>query len=258
MASKPRLALLCVCAFALAGCRSEVVYRDLTAKQANEIVVALRGLGIEATTTASGDRSRTSSVSVPADQVSSALQTMARLGLPRRQTKQLTDVLPKDSWMTSKAQENVEIAEGVGQGLAATLMEIGGVHDARVHVVLAEKNAIGQIVTQPSASVLVTYDPTLIGGEFVDDFKSLVANSVAGLLRERVSVTMVPTQGAGVLAPGLAAALQPGWGSTLRWYFGALVLGSLLLFGALAARSRVDWHRLGERLRIGERLRVGR
>ena len=69
---------------------------------------------------------------------------------------------------------------------------MNGISDVRVHFAPADRNALGQVTAQPSASVFMRYDADLIGPDFADSIKSLVANSVAGLSYDKVAVLMLP------------------------------------------------------------------
>lgn len=178
----------------LAACREQKLFDGLTQRDANEMVVVLKRAGIDARLEP-GKEPGTTGLSVPDDHVALAVQLLERAGLPRPRQSALTDVLPKDSWMASRTQEDARLAYGLGQELAATIQEIPGVLDARVHVALAQKNAIGQIVTPPSASVLVRYDATLVGAGLQDDVRALVGNAVSGLSFDRVTVSVVPSAG---------------------------------------------------------------
>lgn len=186
-----RFVLCVLLVVGLAACRERTLFNDISQRDANEMVVMLQKAGVTAQVE-TGKQAGTVTLSVPADQIAIAVQVLEQAGLPRQRQAGLTEVLPKDTWMSSRMQEDARLAYGIGQELASTIQQMAGVLDARVHVALAQKNAIGQIITQPSASVLVRYDETLIGAGLRDDIRGLVANAVAGLSFDRVTVTTVP------------------------------------------------------------------
>lgn len=183
--------ILCVM---VSGCDDQTLFSNVAQRDANEMMAVLERAGISSTITPGAEPGRVT-ISVPAGDAATASQILARVGLPRPEQVPLSDMLPKESWMSSRSQEDARLAYGMGQDLSATLTQINGVRDARVHVALAQKNTIGQIETQPSASVLVRYDTSMLGPEFRDDIAALVSNAVPGLTYDRVSVTMVPDRG---------------------------------------------------------------
>ncbi len=176
---------------ALAGCKDQSLYSGLKREEANQIAVLLQASGIEATLS-EDVRGETASVSVDQSQAMEAIEILTRAGLPRQKEGSLRDILPKDTWMATPLEERARLGYGLSQELTSTLTSIPGIVDSRVHLALAEKNALGETTADASASVLVRYDGRIMSGEFQENIKTLVANSVAGLSYERVTVTMVP------------------------------------------------------------------
>ena len=189
-----RLLICILLSLVVVGCGRQTLFVDVPQKDANEILTILEKSGVGATL-APGTQPQTVTISVPSGDMTTAVQVLARVGLPRPKDTSLNDIIPQDAWMVSKTQENARLAFGIGQDLSGTLRQINGIMEARVHVALAQKNSIDQIVIPPSASVLVRYDESLIGPEFQTDIASLVSNAVSGLTFDRVSVTMVPYVG---------------------------------------------------------------
>jgi type III secretion protein J len=186
-----RLACVVILALVLAGCQKQELFSNVSQRDANDMIVALERAGITASIKPAGQPGRVA-LEVDSDQVAIASSVLRRVGLPRPEKTPLTDLLPKDSWMASRNQENVRLAYGMGQDLSSTLTQINGVREARVHIALAQKNAIGSVETAPSASVLVRYDSRLLDPEFRNDIAALISNAVPGLSYDRVAVTMVP------------------------------------------------------------------
>jgi type III secretion protein J len=174
----------------LAGCRNEVLYSGLSQREANEMLAVLESAGFSGSTSAEA-RGSTLSLSVASGHAAGAARVLAIAGLPRDKRASLTDILPKESYLASPSDDRARLAYGISQELTSTLMLISGVTQARVHVALAEKNALGQIVTPPSASVLIRHTEAL-RGDFLDSVRSIISNSVTGLTYDRVSVTMMP------------------------------------------------------------------
>lgn len=202
-----RLHLIATALFALlglTGCREQTLYSGLQQREANEMLVMLEQAGYSARSTSDG-RGNTYTVSVGQGQAAGAARVLARAGLPREKQLALTEVLPRDSYMISPVEDRARLAYGISQELTNTLMRISGITQARVHVALAEKNVLGQVTTPPSASVLVRLNPDVLGGNFSEAIRSLVANSVAGLSYDRVAVTMIPDVPGGTAAADASA-----------------------------------------------------
>jgi type III secretion protein J len=175
----------------LTGCRTQVLYSGLGQREANEMLAILEAAGFSGSTTAEA-RGSTLSLSVASGHAGGAARVLARAGLPRDKRATLTDILPKESYLASPSDDRARLAYGISQELTSTLMHISGVSQARVHVALAEKNVLGQVVSPPSASVLIRHNPEILRGDFQDSVRSIVSNSVTGLTYDRVAVTMMP------------------------------------------------------------------
>jgi type III secretion protein J len=150
--------------------------------------------------------------------------------------------------LASPSDDRARLAYGLSQELTSTLMHISGVSQARVHVALAEKNVLGQVVTPPSASVLIRHNPEILRGDFQDSVRSIVSNSVTGLTYDRVAVTMMPEDVIPLLAragdqPEAIAAGLGSWGAwstaisaaisaALAVGLAALAFGAFRLFAA--------------------------
>ena len=185
--------LVLVCAL-VTGCNRQELFSNVSQREANEMATVLERTGIDAQIKAGTEAGRVT-ITVPSGDIASATRVLARVGLPRPKKTPLSEVLPQDNWMASRGQENARLAYGIGQDLSATITQIAGVREARVHVALAETNAIGQRESQPSASVLVRYDAALVNPQLQYELATIVANAVPGLTFERVSVLMVPDRG---------------------------------------------------------------
>ena len=80
----------------------------------------------------------------------------------------------------------------LSQELARTVSDIDGVFSARVHLVLPENDPLRQQLIPSSASVFIRHASTAPLSELVPQVKMLVANGVAGLSYDKVSVVLVP------------------------------------------------------------------
>jgi type III secretion protein J len=177
----------------LTGCREQMIYSGLAQREANEMMALLKRSGID-TKLALDARTSTVTIAVSQQQAVAAIEVLSRSGFPRVKTPTMTELLPKDTWMLSPSEERAKLAYAQSQEMMGTLRQVNGVTDVRVHFAPADRNALGQPTSLPSASVLVRYDADIIGPDYTDRIKSLVANSVAGLTYDRVTVMMVPSE----------------------------------------------------------------
>jgi type III secretion protein J len=82
----------------------------------------------------------------------------------------------------------------LSQELSRTVSEIDGVLSARVHLVLPENDPLRQQLVPSSASVFIRHRSNAQISNLVPQVKMLVANGVAGLSYDKVSVVLVPVE----------------------------------------------------------------
>jgi type III secretion protein J len=184
-----RLAMAVVCAATLASCKSDL-YTNLDQRHANEIVSTLRQHGIPAERAfGKGDRV---SVSVEESRFAEAVAVLNDSGLPREEFATLGDVFKRDGLVSSPVQERAQMIFALSQELSRTVSEIDGVLSARVHLVLPENDPLRQQLVPSSASIFIRYQASMPVSDLVPQIKLLVANGVAGLSYDKVSVILVP------------------------------------------------------------------
>ena len=176
---------------ALAACKSDL-YTNLDQQQANEMVSMLRQHGIAAERVAGkGDRV---TVSVDDSRFSDAVAILNDNGLPKQQFASLGDVFKRDGLVSSPVQERAQMIYALSQELSSTVSSIDGVLSARVHLVLPENDPLRQQLIASSASVFIRYHANVPMADLVPQIKMLVANGVAGLAYDKVSVVLVPVK----------------------------------------------------------------
>jgi type III secretion protein J len=192
-----RLAMVVVCAATLASCKSDL-YTNLDQRHANEIVATLRQHGIPAERTfGKGDRV---SVSVEESRFAEAVAVLNDNGLPREEFATLGDVFKRDGLVSSPVQERAQMIFALSQELSRTVSEIDGVLSARVHLVLPENDPLRQQLVPSSASIFIRYQASMPVSDLVPQIKLLVANGVAGLSYDKVSVILVPVAARAIVA----------------------------------------------------------
>lgn len=112
------------------------------------------------------------------------------------------DLLDKGGITTSQFQQNVEYQQAIEDELEKTIESINGISAAVVNVVIPSQDVFSDDSTKPTASVLVTDDPSNpLTGEQVQAIVHLVSSSVEGL--DPADVTVADSQGDVLNAPGV-------------------------------------------------------
>jgi len=182
-------ALVLLAALLLSACETEL-YNNLDQRQANEIVATLQQRGIPAQRmTVKGG---TYTVVVDKGRFAESVTILKDAGLPRQEFQTMGQVFKKDGLVSSPTQERAQMIFALSQELSRTVSEIDGVLSARVHLVLPENDPLRQQLVPSSASVFVRHRSNARVGNLVPQVKMLVANGVAGLAYDKVSVILVP------------------------------------------------------------------
>jgi len=201
-----RLALVAGCTLTvlLAACSRQELYSQLTERQANEMVAALRGAGIDAekqsqeghfsVLTASGDFPR-------------AVQVLNAQGLPKEAFDTMGKVFKREGFVSSPLEEHARLLHAMSQEISNTLANIDGVVTARVHLVVPERNPLADKPQPAAASVFIKHRPDRDLSGQVAQIKALVVNSVEGLAYDNVTVALFP---ADAMPGDAASARRPG------------------------------------------------
>lgn len=186
-----RLAVVLLAALLLSACEAEL-YNNLDQRQANEIVAALQQRGIAAQRMAV--KGGQYSVVVDKGRFAEAVNILKEAGLPKQEFQSMGQVFKKDGLVSSPTQERAQMIFALSQELSRTVSEIDGVLSARVHLVLPENDPLRQQLVPSSASVFIRHRSNAPVGNLVPQVKMLVANGVAGLSYDKVSVVLVPVE----------------------------------------------------------------
>ena len=239
-----RVVAVVLCGIFLASCKAEL-YTDLDQQHANEMVAALRDHGIPADR-APGKGNRIS-VLVDESRFAEAFDTLREAGLPRPEFQNLGEVFKQTGLVSSPVEERARMIYALSQELSQTVSEIDGVLSARVHLVLPENDPLRQQLLPSSASVFIRYRANVGMKDLVPQIKMLVANGVAGLSYDKVSVVLVAAAEHEVTGPGMRRAesggLTIGRISVAGWPLYSIIGAAVLLLcgGAFTLwyRSRV-------------------
>lgn len=184
-----RRVLLLLAALLLSGCEAEL-YNNLDQRQANEIVATLQQRGIPAQRMAVKGGQYT--VVVDKARFADSITILKEAGLPKQEFQTMGQVFKKDGLVSSPTQERAQMIFALSQELSRTVSEIDGVLSARVHLVLPENDPLRQQLVPSSASVFIRHRSNAPVANLVPQVKMLVANGVAGLSYDKVSVVLVP------------------------------------------------------------------
>ncbi len=233
------------CLGMLAGCNVPVA-ASLDEDDANRIVLALDHANIDATKETDPTSEGKVRVVVARDDVARALSAMRDEELPRPRPLGVLDSMDKGALVPSQAAEHAQYVAGLAGDLEKTLESVDGVLGARVHLNLAQADALRDgPPPKTTASVLVAHrgsTPPLTN----DAVQKIVAGGVSGLAPQDVSVVMVSrpapaARGEAQLAHVGPIAVARGSVRMLQATLAGLVaLVALLAFGALLL-----WVRLG-------------
>jgi type III secretion protein J len=184
-----RLGAVTLCSLSLAACEADL-YTNLDQRQANEMVAMLvrHGIPAERVTTKSGRLN----VMVDQARFADAMQVLDEHGLPKEDFSTLGEVFKKDGLVASPTQERAQMIFALSQELSRTVSQIDGVLSARVHLVLPENDPLQQRLVPSSASVFIRHYTSVVMTGLIPQIKMLVANGVAGLSYDKVSVILVP------------------------------------------------------------------
>lgn len=234
-----RLAAIVLALGSLAGCAVPIA-AGLEEGDANRVVVALDHAGIDAAKEADPGVEGRFRVTVPRDDASRALTTMADEQLPRTKSRGLLEAADRGQLVPSQAAEHAQLVAGLSGELERTLSGIEGVLAARVHMNLPPRDGLRDgPPPKATASVLVEHRGTTppLAPESV---QRLVAGGAPGLAPADVAVVFIPhaARPAGA-RPDVAhvgpIAVARGSMTTLKVALASLVLVVLALAGATLA-----------------------
>lgn len=231
-------ALVLLVALLLSACEAEL-YNNLDQRQANEMVATLQQRGIPAQRVAV--KGGQYMVVVDKGRFADSIAILKEAGLPKQEFQNMGQVFKKDGLVSSPLQERAQMIFALSQELSRTVSEIDGVLSARVHLVLPENDPLRQQLVPSSASVFIRHRSNMPVGNLVPQVKMLVANGVAGLSYDKVSVVLVPvdlqkaSQGQDLeMVSFFGVWMQRENLAQAMWMFFGLVAVVLLLAAALA------------------------
>jgi type III secretion protein J len=184
--------LLALSCLFLSACKTEL-YQNLSESTANELLSALLERGIAAEKVNQGKNGF--SLAVQEEDQLRSLSVLRDLGLPKPDYASLGTVFRKEGMMSSPMEERARFAYALSQELAASCARLDGVVEARVHIVLNERDLATGSATPASAAVLLRYAPDTPVDGYIPQIQQLVAQAVPDVSLERVRVLTFPVLG---------------------------------------------------------------
>ncbi|TKT67107.1 type III secretion inner membrane ring lipoprotein SctJ [Rhizobium sp. LC145] len=240
-------AALILCALVLSGCQEDL-YTNLAEREANSMIATLQRNGIPASRMLQEDGRM--KVVVDRDRFSEAVRVLEDAGLPKQAFATMGEVFQQEGLVASPMQERAKMLYALSEELSKTVSEIDGVLSARIHIVLPDNDPLRREASPSSASVFIRHESGLKIDPLIPQIKTLVANGIAGLSYDKVSVVPVAapvTQPASATQPMVAFLglwMLETSVSRAMWIIGGLAFLVVALAGALAA---VIWRQRGHR-----------
>jgi len=129
---------------------------------------------------------------VDKDQFHTAMKMLKSGGYPKEEYKSIGDIFTADSLIPSALEEKARYIYAIEQNLSNTLSSLDGVLNARVHIVLPERDKKNEIISTPSASVFIKHNPRYDLKPVIPKIKLLVSNGVNEMEFDNVSVALFP------------------------------------------------------------------
>lgn len=188
-----RCGVWALAALVLSGCGKETLLRDLTERDANEIVGVLYSSSVEAQKVAD-PKGKSFAVQVLSAEVPRAVAVLRALGLPKSPRTNLNEVFRSTGFAPTPFEERVRYLFGLAQELERTVSLMEGVLQTRVHVVTPDNTSKLADLQMSKASVYVSYDDRYDIEVFVPRIRKLVSDSIEGLSPTRVEILAIPSR----------------------------------------------------------------
>ena len=131
----------------------------------------------------------TGQLTVPSNRFHEARIFLASQGLPKAGATGLDSLKDQSSMTTSQFMEQVKVNAAMEQELARSIMQIGSVQSARVHLATPKQSVFVRDRTPPKASVvLAPYQGRAVSASQVQAIVHLVSSSVPYLTPDHVTV----------------------------------------------------------------------
>jgi flagellar M-ring protein FliF len=169
--------------FRMGGEENGLLYADLDPSEAAQITERLGQANI--TYEVRGDGT---SIFVPRSRVGEARMMLSADGLPSRGSVGYELFDSQDALGATQFQQNINRLRALEGELARTIGSLTGVEQARVHLVLPERQLFERTRQDPSASIVIKLLRDDLTSGQVRAIRNLVASAVPGLSAQRVTI----------------------------------------------------------------------
>ncbi|MDX2145659.1 MAG: flagellar basal-body MS-ring/collar protein FliF [Rhodospirillaceae bacterium] len=161
----------------------ELLYGELSATDSREIIQQLEKTGVPFRTEENGTQ-----IMVASDQVTNIRMQMAEQGLPSGGSVgyELFDTM--DALGTTNFVQNVNLVRALEGELSRTIKAIEGVQNARVHLVMPQREMFSREMQEPTASVYIKMKTGRLGENQVSAVQHLIAAAVPKLRPSNISI----------------------------------------------------------------------
>lgn len=160
-----------------------LLYSDLEMADSGEIAAQLEAMEVPYEVAGDGRN-----ILVPADQVDRLRLAMAQQGLPTGGSLGYEIFDQQDGFGTTNFIQNINRLRALEGELARTIATIDQVRQARVHLVLPERELFSRETQEPSASVFLRLDRRGLGSEQILAIQHLVSAAVPRLEPDNISI----------------------------------------------------------------------
>ncbi len=175
----------------LSACKTDL-YRNLSERDANEMLAVLMSSDIEATKVYLGDAGV--SLQVEETDLPRAIDILKQNGFPRESRATMGTVFERNGIMSSPFEERVRFVYALGEEVSQTISEIDGVLNARVHIVLPDESEFGEQLTPSSAAVFIKHRIGVDLDFATPQIRRLVSSSIEGVTYDDVTVLLVEAE----------------------------------------------------------------
>lgn len=221
------------------GCTTEL-YHGLNESEANDMVVALEEVGINAGKERDPSGEAAFMVVVPSGEKGDAWRILRQRGLPRPDPQGFGAFYPSDGLVPTAGEERVLLQYATAQEIRHGLLTIDGVVDAHVNLVLPDKPRVrlsNDKPEPPRASVVITHAVDKKAPLKPDQVKAIVAGGVEGMSPDNVRVIISKVSSSPVGDPRYEQvgpiSVAPSNQGLMQILFGGMVFLIMILAGAI-------------------------
>ncbi len=161
----------------------ELLYGNLSATDSREITKQLELSGIPFK-----PNNNNTEILVPAEKVTPLRMQMAELGLPSGGTMGYEIFDNMDALSSTNFMQNVNLVRALEGELSRTIKAIEGVQNARVHLVMAQREMFTRETQEPTASVYIKMKTGRLSEGQVSAVQHLIAAAVPKLKPSNISI----------------------------------------------------------------------